>query len=241
MFYCLQYTVFTFEEYFRIHCHNFSYVTPSAPWHPTPPLTPDALWAPTPPANPLMPPDTPKSPASPQYPIPPEQESSCQEWYYCMWAWHVMNLLVRLLFCLMYPHPLTPSQCPIGRGISWSRVVCNRLSCLLLLSVCNWPFSWIHAVYNIPSLVVKSMSSVLWSSANFCNISQNIQSKAPVALQHWKTNKVVWTWKDDWPPWRTQYHWSGLRCIPLVEASGGQEQYYIRSPWHLFSVWVSVW
>ena len=22
--------------------------------------------------------------------------------------------------------------------------------------------------------------------------------KAPVAAQHWKTNKVVWTWKDDW-------------------------------------------
>ena len=26
-----------------------------------------------------------------------------------------------------------------------------------------------------------------------------MHEKAPVAAQHWKTNKVVWTWKDDWP------------------------------------------
>ena len=26
-----------------------------------------------------------------------------------------------------------------------------------------------------------------------------MHDKAPVAVQHWKTNKVVWTWKDD-PP-----------------------------------------
>ena len=81
----------------------------------------------------------------------------------------------------------TPSM-PPGRGIMWPRVAYNRPSCLLLLSVCNWLFSWVHPVHNIPYLVVRSTSSVLWSSANFCNISQNIHSKAPVALQHWKTN-----------------------------------------------------
>ena len=72
-----------------------------------------------------------------------------------------------------------------------------------LLSLCNWPSSGVCPVYKIPSLGVKGTSSVLWSSANFCSISQNNHCKAPVASQHWKTNKVVWTWKDDWPPWRT--------------------------------------
>ena len=72
-----------------------------------------------------------------------------------------------------------------------------------LLSLWNWPYSWVCPVDNIPSLGVKSTSSVLWSSANFCSISQNMHSKAPVSSQHWKTNKVAWTWKDDWPPWRT--------------------------------------
>ena len=69
-----------------------------------------------------------------------------------------------------------------------------------VLSLCNWPSARVCQVYNIPSWSVKNTSSVLWSSANFCNISQNINSKAPVALQHLKTKKVVWTWKDYWPP-----------------------------------------
>ena len=36
----------------------------------------------------------------------------------------------------------------------------------------------------------------------------------PVATQYWKTNKEVWTGKDDWPPWRTStyerpFNWEG--------------------------------
>ena len=72
-----------------------------------------------------------------------------------------------------------------------------------LSSLCNWLFSGVCPVHNIPSLGVKGTSSVLWSLANFCSISQNMHYKAPIASQHWKTNKVVWTWKDDWPLWRT--------------------------------------
>ena len=72
-----------------------------------------------------------------------------------------------------------------------------------LSSLCNWPSSGVCQVYNILSLGVKGTPSVLWSSANFCSFSQNVHYKAPVASQHWKTNKVVWTWKDDWPPWKT--------------------------------------
>ena len=81
--------------------------------------------------------------------------------------------------------------------------VYNIGSCFQLSSLCNWLSAWVCPVYNIPSWGVKSTSAVLWSSANFCSISQNMHPKAAVALQHWKTNKVVWTWKDDWLPWRT--------------------------------------
>ena len=72
-----------------------------------------------------------------------------------------------------------------------------------LSSLCNCLSSRVHPVYKIPSLGVKNTSSVLWSSVNFCSISQNMHYKDLVASQHWKSNKVVWTWKDDWPPWRT--------------------------------------
>ena len=44
----------------------------------------------------------------------------------------------------------------------------------LLSSICNWPSSGVCVVYNIPSVGVKGTSSVLWSSANFCSISQNM-------------------------------------------------------------------
>ena len=53
-----------------------------------------------------------------------------------------------------------------------------------LSSLCNWPSSIVCPVYNIPSWGVKGTPSVLWSSANFCSISQNMHYKAPVASQH---------------------------------------------------------
>ena len=88
---------------------------------------------------------------------------------------------------------------------------CHRFQ---LSSLCNWPSSGVSPLYNIPSLGVKGTSSVLWCSANFCSISQNMHYKAPVASQHLKTNQVVWTWKGDWPPWRNStyerpFTWEG--------------------------------
>ena len=69
-----------------------------------------------------------------------------------------------------------------------------------LSSLCNQPSSGVCPLYNIPSLCVNGTSSVLWSSANFCSIPQNMHYKAPVASQHWNTNQMVWTWKDEWVP-----------------------------------------
>ena len=31
----------------------------------------------------------------------------------------------------------------------------------------------------------------------------NPRCRLPYYTRQWKTNKVVWTWKDYWPPWRT--------------------------------------
>ena len=68
-----------------------------------------------------------------------------------------------------------------------------------LFLLCHCPSSQVCPVHKIPSLGVKNTSSVLWSSANLYSISENMHYKDSVASQHWKTNKVVWTWKDDWP------------------------------------------
>ena len=45
-------------------------------------------------------------------------------------------------------------------------------------------------------------------------MNQNMHSQPPVASQHKKTNKVVWTYEDDWPPKRTStyerpFTWEG--------------------------------
>ena len=68
-----------------------------------------------------------------------------------------------------------------------------------LSSLHNWPSTRVCPVYNKSSVGVNGTYAVLWSLTNFCYISQNMHYKAPVAAQHWKTNRVVWTWKDDWP------------------------------------------
>ena len=96
-----------------------------------------------------------------------------------------------------------------------------------LLSISNWPSSGVCEVYNVPPLGVKGKYSVLCSSANFCSISQNMHYKAPVAAQHWNTNKVVCTQKDDWPPWRTStyerpFTWEGNYLVSIVKAHIGQ-------------------
>ena len=72
-----------------------------------------------------------------------------------------------------------------------------------LSSFCNWLSSWVCPVYNIPSWSVKSTSSVLWSSGNFCNISQNINSEAPVALATLKDKKSGIDMERWLTPWRT--------------------------------------
>ena len=112
-----------------------------------------------------------------------------------------------------------------------------------LSSLCNWPSSGACPLYNILSLGVKGTSSVLWSSANFCSISQNMHYKAPVASQQWNTNQVVWTWKDDWPPWRTSTYETpftreGNYLVSIVKAhisrSGGRSTPQYRHPVSIF-------
>ena len=134
--------------------------------------------------------------------VPPEEASGGQEQYYIRSNWHVQSC-IRLAWHFE-DADVPPVAASGGQEQYYIRSAWYLQSCIR--SVWHfvdytWSSSQVHAVYNIPSQVVKSTSTVLWSSANFCNISQNIHSKAPVASQYWKTNKVVWTWKDDWPPW----------------------------------------
>ena len=96
-----------------------------------------------------------------------------------------------------------------------------------LWSLYNLPSLGVCPVYNIPSVGIKGTSSVLWSSAKFYSISQNMHHKAPVASQHCKTNKVVWTWKDDWLPWRTStykrpFTWEGNYLVIDSESAGSK-------------------
>ena len=113
-------------------------IPPTGPWHPLMPLHPASSNVPIP-TKPLMPPDAPYTPCWPLTPLPPEEKSSCEEWYYYRWAWHVISLWGRLLFCHMYPHPLNvPRERHLvaKSGINWGPVdlsscyfICSRLSC----------------------------------------------------------------------------------------------------------------
>ena len=148
---------------------------------PMPPINPSGPWVPILPASPQIHPYTPWCPLMiPDTPRSPLMPLCC---LYPFWFSIVITL-----------------QLTIFAQLKTLVFYCCHFQ---LSSLCNWMSSWVCPVYKIPSLGVKNTSSVLWSSANFCSIFQNMHYKDPVASQHWKTNKVVWTWEDDWPPWRT--------------------------------------
>ena len=113
--------------------------------------------------------------------------------------------LMQLTICMQLKHSFLIviifkcCHCPTNSLHTVKMLICYHRH-FLLSSICKWLFSGACVVYNIPSVGVKGTSSVPWSSANFCSISQNMHYEAPVAAQHWKANKVVCTWKDDWPP-----------------------------------------
>ena len=114
-------------------------------------------------------------------------------WHYLQW-----------LFTNMYIHHLITYSCTKSIKMLWALflpltnllISFHQLSHvslhqhttfihLQLSSLCNWPSAWLHPLQNIPSWATFV---VLCSSSNFCNISQNMHSKAPVASQNEKTN-----------------------------------------------------
>ena len=141
---------------------------------PMPPCTPSGPWVPT-------------VPASPQYTLTPLSPHNGP---------NTLHPLVSIVVMFNCCHFATDHLHAV------KTLIFNRHH-FQLSSLCSWTFSGVCPVYNIPPLGVKGTSSVLWSSASFCSISQNMHYKAPAAAQQWKTNKAVWTWKDDWPPWTT--------------------------------------
>ena len=176
---------------------------PIQPWHLLHPLMPPiASNIPTLPRSSPMPPYATYTHSSPEYlhslPAPNTPNIPHD-------APHGLQTPPRSSPCpLMPPIPLLVFNCYFATDLLHTVKMLVFYCChFQLSSLCNWPSAWVCPVYKIPSLGVKNTSSVLWSSANFCSISQNMHYKDPVASQHWKTNKVVWIWKDDWPPWRT--------------------------------------
>ena len=101
-------------------------------------------------------------PCWPQTPLPPEEESSCEKWYYCRWAWHVTSLWVRLLFCQIYPSlPNTPSMLP-GRGIWWPRVVLTEV-------LLTWAHVLVSAIDHLVCYLVISLQLTV------CRITSSLQ------------------------------------------------------------------
>ena len=200
-----------------------------APIHPDTPCYP---------LNLLMTPNTPTPLRRPQCPLMlPISLLTLSTYTPCQPPKHTWHPLMPL----MAPNTLTPPrrpQYPLMPPIPLLVVNCHHFATdhlhtvkmlifyhhFQLSPLCNWPSSQVHPVYKIQSLGVKNTSWVLWSSANFCSISKNIHYKDPVTSQHWETNKVVWTWKDDWPSWRTStyerpFTWEGNYLVTIASCN----------------------
>ena len=104
-----------------------------------------------------------------------------------------------------YRHLVAKSGTNLGPiDLSPCAIVCKRPSCLLLSSVVSRP-----------SLVLTSTSSLLYITFSFQEYLFSCVKLSPFlqylpkysllcsSLLHNTLNKVVWTWKDDWPPRRT--------------------------------------
>ena len=186
------------------HCHCV--------WHPWK-LTSRDFWsfrnAPNTPLTPPTPPDTPKWP----HPLVPQggvtyliETRQVTQMSYAAVYKHVALFAVTIYN--MYIHHIITYSCTKSIKMLWglflpltnlvmsfhqqSSVLLHQSTTFIhlqLSSLCNWPSSWLHPLHNILSWVTFV---VLCSSGNFCNISQNMHSKAPVASQNKKTNKVVY-------------------------------------------------
>ena len=143
---------------------------PNTPWHP---YTPHAPW------HSQNDPYTPTPPRSLQCPLMP---------LYPFWFSIVVTLQLTVFIQLKCSFSIIViSNCHYF-ATDHLHSVKTIIFCshhFQLLSLCNWPSTGVCPLYNIPSVVVKSTSSVLWSSTNFCTISLNMHYKAPVASQHW--------------------------------------------------------
>ena len=130
------------------------------------------------------------------------ETSHCQVWYYFrqddLWSdvprqrhlvIYIVTTLVRLTSGHMYPHPKTRL---LGQVDIWS----GFWSCRPLVK-CTFPkTSGVQVWYHIRTLQWKTSFClyVLWQ-LNWCHIWAHI-----ILCIKPKTEKVIWIWKDDWPP-----------------------------------------
>ena len=145
--------------------------TPYTPMNPQCPLChlyPSDPWVLTLPDRPQYTPDTSYTPWKPQCLLTPPTPLWTPNAPYATYTLSGPDYILSLSV------PNTPPTPPDGPQHTLI------LPSFLSLSLCNWLSSQACTVYNIPSVDVKNISAVLWSSANFGNISQNMHSKAPL-------------------------------------------------------------
>ena len=78
----------------------------------------------------------PQCPWHPYTPLSPDMHCICQEFYYYRSAWHVISLLVSLIFCQMFP---------ITTGIWWPRAVLHKVN-----MTCGYPFGQADLSSDVP-------------------------------------------------------------------------------------------
>ena len=153
-------------------------------------------------------PDGPLNTLTPLHPLGAPNAPWC--YLYPCWPWAPTLLPVPQCTPDM---PYTPERPPDAPALpsfelsllcNWPSLcihpVYNIASFFQLSLLCNWLSSWLCPVYNIP---FWGTFSVLWSSANFCNISQTYTLK--LQLLHNTKRPTKWSGyvKMIDPPWRT--------------------------------------
>ena len=120
-----------------------------------------------------MPPYTPCHPLDIPSPPYPHYRHLVVEWYYYRSAWHVISLLVRLMFHQMYPSPPMSPWCPqveASSGQEWYELASHWPELMfycLQCSIDHLEFSRVHPHPQYRHLVLKSGTTAgqhdIWS------------------------------------------------------------------------------
>ena len=146
---------------------------------------------------------------------PPVEASAGQEQYYVRSVWHLVMHQVNLTFLACRHMPST--------GIWWPRAVLPKV----ILTFCRMQLRMQWTVRHIP------ITCIWWSRAVLHKVSLTFTVMHQVGLTFWACRCIPQL--DIYSHASDQLDILFMQTYPPVEVSGGQEQYYIRSAWHLQS------